>query len=128
MTENTAEIILKTSVDLEIENAHFIKDDCIEIILPNGEVSLLIVQPLLNRIYCKNQTIMDDNAYVSNHDCGNIGENNAKKLLLRNLKDVKDYALDAVKNNIIGVEICNNTVFVPNETTVQIIVQYKPCI
>ena len=117
--------LIKTSAKLEIENKIEIRDDCIEIALPNGEVAILIVQTLLGNSSCCPVSVNQSNDYVCNHNYGNIGENRANKLLLYNLQDVKDYAINVAQTNIIGAVICGDVIRVSDELAFQITVKNK---
>lgn len=125
MINDTVLDLLKTSAKLEIENKIEIRDDCIEITLPNGEVAILIAQTLLGKSYYCPDSVNQSNNYVCNHNYGNIGENRANKLLLRNLQDVKAYAIDVAQTNIIDAVICGDIIRVSDELAFQITVKIR---
>lgn len=123
MAENIVLELLKTTVEIEIENGFVIKDDCIEIKLPNDEIAILKAT-FVGTIGDSNNFVRV-NDYVYKHDYGEIGETRQNKLLLRSLQDVEDYAIDVSQINIVDVRIIGNFVISPYGTIVQIIVDSK---
>lgn len=123
MKENIVLDLLKTSVSLEIENDYAIKDDCIEINLPNGEIAVLTVTETDSASVDKQTVRVND--YVYNHDYGEMGGDVDIKLLLRNLKDVEDYAIDVSQISFEDVQVIDNVVIMPNEPIYKIVVSIK---
>lgn len=124
MEENFVLELLKSTVPEEIANNYVIKEYCIEITLPNNTIAVLEIIEA-DETDCVENEQQADNEYVYNHDYGEIGEGNAIKLLLRNLKDVRDYVIDVVRTNIIDVAVKGDFIKVANKPTVKIFVSIK---
>jgi len=109
MKKNTVYDLLRATTPIEIENQSRIKDNSIEIDLPDGScVEITFEQVGKQYIYSEGSRRVNERVFK--HDYGNIGELHANKLLLCNLQDVKDYVTDVVTANVKGVVMCGNTV------------------
>lgn len=125
MDENTILYLLKTTIKYELENNAEIKGDSIEITLPNGAIASISIVEVDYKSIDRTNPAPRVNDYVSKHDYSGIGENKAKKLLLRNLQDVRDYAIDVAQTNIVGVQIYGDAVCCEDNSTWQIVVKLK---
>lgn len=104
MIQTTLLDLLKAAMKLEIENNYTSDESSVRISLPDGTTALVkSVKTETPRI----DGVAISNDYVAKHDYGDIGEGVARKLLLRNPKDVEDYVKDVITSNVIDVDILN---------------------
>ena len=115
--------VLRATVIDELQNEARVNGDRVEITLPNGTVASVNIVEVdclsVDRTNCAPRV----NDYVFQHDYGEIGENRANRLLLRNLRDVQDYAIDVAQHNICDVTVYDDVVVMQDRIALKIAVE-----
>lgn len=102
--------LLKSAIKSEIENNCTLGEHSVNVNLPNGTTAQITAAKLEAAQLGANYKISND--YVTGHDYGDIGEGAARKLLLRDVKDVQDYVNDVIVSNVVNLDLLNERLIV----------------